>query len=130
MKQVEESSSAYGSRARRGSIVVDEDGKRYTFLRDEILGVMDVACTDDGEAATATADVVVSAAQLRRVRPAVQSAEVPREDEDERIVCPQVADTTQGAIGVRQLDPFQCLDVHPAPPCQRQCLRVNRHFWP
>ena len=83
---------------RRDGIVVDEYGERDALLLDEVARVACVTGSDRDDLGSGGEDLCTGVAQLRCVLAAVQSPEVAQEDENDRSVCPVIAETMLLAI--------------------------------
>ena len=95
-------------------IVVHEDGERDVLLLDELASVSRVPRPDGDDIRPSGSDVLVSVAHLRSVMPAVQSPEVPEEDQDDGTIRPVVAQAMILTVGAGQDEIGQNVDIHRA----------------
>ena len=97
---------------RRARVVVDEHGKRDPILFDERARVADVAGPDHHHLAAERLDLRIPVAQLRGVLPAVQSAEVAREDQDHAALPPEIAQASGRGVRVGERERRESPEVH------------------
>ena len=88
MEHPDERRLPHRRRGRGAGVVVDEHEIGDPFVLHERGRVAGVAGTDGNDVGTEAADLVVAVAQLRGMLAAVQSTEVPQEDEHDALVLP------------------------------------------
>ena len=98
--------------ARSVGVVVDENRERDVLLLHELASMQLVPGADREDLRTARSDLLISVAHLRGVLPAVQSAEVAEENEDDRTIRPVVPEAMILAVGAGQDEIGQSVDVH------------------
>jgi hypothetical protein len=94
------------------TVVVDENRERDALVAYEGAGVFDVTGSDRHQIGAEGADLVVVAAQLRSVLAAVQSTEVPEEDDHAWLCRPEVGYVHEGSVGGDQVERAECGGVH------------------
>ncbi len=99
-------------RVRGPGLVVDQDDERDLFVVDEAPCITHITGANGDDVGAAGRDLGILTTQLRRVGSAVQSAEVAKEDDDDRLLRPQVAEATQLAVGVGEGDRLEGAEVH------------------
>ncbi len=88
VKELEKANTPDRSGSRSLPLVVDQDRERNVLIFGEALGMPKIAGSNDREISTAVGHLRIVAAQLRRVCAAMQSAKMPREDENGRTFLP------------------------------------------
>jgi predicted HD phosphohydrolase len=111
-EEPEESDAPNGSRPGGAGVVVDQHGERDALVGDERSRVAHAAGADGHDLPTPAPDLVVAAPQLRGVLAAEQSAEVPEEDQDDRPIGPEVAESPRLSRRVRKLQVSQLPEIH------------------
>ena len=111
-EQPEEPDAPNGRGPGGAGVVVDQNGERDALVGDERGRVAHAAGADGHDLRAPAPDLVVAAPQLRGVLAAEQSAEVPEEDQDDRPIGPEVAESPQLSRRVRKLQVSQLSEIH------------------
>lgn len=84
------------------AILVEEDRKGHALVFDEGLGVPLPPRADGRDLGTGRKDLVISIADLTGPLAAGQSAEVAKEQQDVRLISPEIPEAVLGLIGIDQ----------------------------
>ncbi len=109
VEELEKSHPPDGRRLRGLGAVIDQNWEWNPLILDEAPGIADIARADRYQLGAKGPDLVVSTAQLRGVRSAMQSTEVTGEDEHHSAIGPEIAEAVALRFGILKLDRLQCL---------------------
>ena len=116
VKELEEACAADRRCAGGFGLAVDEHWKRKVFLSDEVARMADIPGANDDEFRASLANLWVMAAQLRRMRTAVESAEMPGEDQNGGLGCPEITEAMELSLRIGKLHSLQGVDLHETHP--------------
>jgi len=113
-------------------IVVNQHAERDVLVRDERLRVPDISRADGHNIGAPAPNLVIVTTQLRGVGPAVESAEMAKEDEDDGRAIPKVAESHRDPTGIGELELAERSKVHMRslprmPPCRAIALPACSH---
>ena len=109
VEELEESHPLEGRCLRGLGVVIDQNRERNPLVLDETPGVADIARPDRHQLGPERLDLLIPTAQLRGVRPAVQSTEVTGKDQHHPAIGPEIAEAVALRFGILKLDRLQCL---------------------
>jgi hypothetical protein len=92
VQELEPADRGHRSGACRRCVVVDEDKELDPFVAGEGLGVTAITRSDRDDPRPEADDLVVAVAQLRGMLAAVQSTEMSKEHQHDRLVAPQITE--------------------------------------